>query len=186
MKVASESANVFICDLAAGGSLVEQRLPLGHHQSFFPEEPHSGYWAFRDDGLRIVVHGYNLLLSPNLTGIWTGLEQYADDSQPFIGVLVATEPLSAGDSWVGLKLGEHGARRIIRADAKGILTETDPFEPLSSWTGRWSFAGDQLQVDVQDRWFLTAQPWKPGIFLGTEESDEGRFGYVIVKAAVPG
>jgi|GEM_PF-6620285 len=182
VKVASKSKNVAICELREDGSLGEQWLPQAPHQAFSLEESRSGHWSYGDEGLRIVVRGHHLLLRPNLTGTWAGFEQYGPEPEPFVGAVVDPDPFVSDAPWAGLKIGEHGARRIITADPNGRLTETDPFNAGEEWEGRWSVVADRLHIDVGNRWSLAAKRWNPGILLGVEHSDQGELGYAVVKA----
>lgn len=184
VKVASQSGNVALCELARDGSLTEQWLPLSPRQARSPQETRGGHWSFGGKDLRIVVRGFNLLLQPNLNGTWTGFEQYANESEAFMGAILDPEPLTPGTEWVGLKLGERGVRRVLAASADGHLKESDSFEPEWQWNGHWSVDDGDLQIDVESRWMLAAEQWRPGIFLGVEKSDEGEQGFAVIRARV--
>lgn len=187
VKVAAKNGNVLLCELKPGEDLTEEALPLSPEQSYGPRRSWTGQWSFRGERLAIVVRGYSLELHPSRQGYWAGTELFGEGSEDYAGAVVDRDPIVDQASWVGLKLGEHGARRWLVADSDGALHESDPFRPGLTWSGRWSTDDGRLQIITgdllnADRWQLTAKEWISGVYLGIEHSDEGEHGYAVVRA----
>lgn len=176
--------NVAICELHHAGSLHEQWLPLSPDRASFTLEPWTGNWSFADDILRIDVGQFRLALEPHPRGIWTGVEHSDEGAETFVAAIVDPRPVASGQSWTGLKLGEHGVRRVVHAEPDGRLKERDPFDPGAAWEGSWALDPEGLHVRV-DRWSLFATPWSSGVFVGVERSDGPEQGFAVVRVREP-
>lgn len=179
VKVASRSKNVALCEFHEPGNLFEQWLPLSPAAATEDTKFWRGKWMVDDDGLRIIVRGYHLMLARGRLGVLTGDEHYGEDTEPFVGGVVESRPIRPGEAWLGLKLGERGVRRVVYADGGGRVTELDPFAPSFVNQGTWEL-DDELRILVGG-WSLAATEWRPGIYLGVEHSDESDQGFAVVR-----
>lgn len=186
VKVASESRNAALCELRDDGVMYESWLPRSLETSRDKEVLLRGNWLLEGEELRIVTRGYNLGLRPAENGVWDGSEQYAEDSQPFVGGIIDVAAVRNGEAWAGLKLGEDGVVRAVVAEPDGRLRERDPFgvDPQSQWEGEWSIDGGRLRVSV-GQWKLEAARWRPGVYIGSEESaTDPDQGFAVVRLRV--
>lgn len=180
VKVPALSGNLSLCELRDGGELTERWLPLHPDLSRADPRMWSGVWSVDRATLRVVVGGYHLTLEPDDRGLWSGIEQYADDFQHFIGGVVEPRLIRTGERWTGLKLGERGVHRVIAAEPAGRLVEWNPFHRAFEGDGEWRVDGTTLCVTV-GKWSLVARPWIPGVLLGLETSDEPDQGFAVVR-----
>lgn len=184
-----ESQHVAFCELRSNRELEEQWIPLGAAETSGTGKRWPGSWWQDRSGLHIHVGRFRLDLTATRDGTWVGRERGPDGSTRFLGVFVDPSVPAENEEWTGVKIGEHGVRRVFHAHADGRFVERDPFGRDPRREGRWRISSNGLLIEV-DEWALMVdlwEPWQRGVYLGSEHSTapEQRFAVVRVRTAPP-
>ena len=177
-----------LCRFRPGGALGEEHLHYDVSRQQMADAWDGG-WRVHDGTQEIRIADYRLVLRQAEDGLLAGTETHPEAHTPFHGAVVDERPVAAGSAWTGLKLSDHGERRLIRCHCDGTLRERKLDERWNDWgRGNWHVDGDSLHIDVH-HWHLgvTAVASWPGLYLGTELSADGdAHAFAVVRIRPPG
>lgn len=178
---------VALCRFRSEQRLDERWIPVGPSTDADLDQEWEGRWWLEDSELHVRVGDFHLGMNPRLDGIWVGSETGPDGTAPFVGAIVDPRVPSLSNSWTGIKIGEHGVRRVVKAFAGGHLFEEDPFGDESKVEGQWNINVNGLQISVHE-WSLTVTlrpAWTPGVWLGVERSSNPDQRFAVVRVRTP-
>jgi hypothetical protein len=184
VKVASSGSSVTVCALHEDCSVEEHLLALSGNDAHQFLDRWSGSWFFTDDGLHILVAGHHLLMQPSLKGTWTGVEYFGYEEHQFIGAVIDHEPITAGQSWVALRLVSGSEkRRLLSADAGGSLQETDLYERSKGRKGTWEEGDRGVHLDTDGSTSFAESFWD-GVLIAMDADREKCREFALVRIRV--